>query len=45
MTGYTFAEKVLARAAGVSSARVGDILDVKPDIYLSHDNTAPIQPK
>ncbi|MBA3873414.1 MAG: 3-isopropylmalate dehydratase large subunit [Anaerolineae bacterium] len=43
MTGYTFAEKVLARAAGVNSARVGDILDVKPDIYLSHDNTAPIR--
>lgn len=43
MTGYTFAEKALARAAGISSARVGDILDVKPDIYLSHDNTAPIR--
>lgn len=43
MTGYTFAEKALARAAGVNSARVGDILDVKPDIYLSHDNTAPIR--
>ncbi len=43
MTGYTFAEKALARAAGVSSARAGDILDVKPDIYLSHDNTAPIR--
>ena len=43
MTGYTFAEKALARAAGVSTARVGDILDVKPDIYLSHDNTAPIR--
>ncbi len=43
MTGYTFAEKALARAAGVSSARVGEILDVKPDIYLSHDNTAPIR--
>lgn len=43
MTGYTFAEKALARAAGVHSARAGDILDVKPDIYLSHDNTAPIR--
>jgi len=43
MTGYTFAEKALARASGVSSARAGDILDVKPDIYLSHDNTAPIR--
>jgi len=43
VTGYTFAEKALARAAGVSSARAGDILDVKPNIYLSHDNTAPIR--
>lgn len=43
MTGYTFAEKVLARAAGLASARAGDILDVKPDVYLSHDNTAPIR--
>ncbi|MEZ4670936.1 MAG: aconitase/3-isopropylmalate dehydratase large subunit family protein [Anaerolineae bacterium] len=43
MTGYTFAEKVLARSAGISGARAGDILDVKPDVYLSHDNTAPIR--
>jgi 3-isopropylmalate dehydratase large subunit len=43
MTGYTFAEKVLARAAGVDSARVGDILDVQPDVVFSHDNTAPIR--
>jgi homoaconitate hydratase family protein len=42
VTGYTFAEKVLARAAGVNSARAGDILDVKPDVIFSHDNTAPI---
>lgn len=43
MAGYTFAEKVLARAAEVSSARAGDILDVKPDVVFSHDNTAPIR--
>jgi 3-isopropylmalate/(R)-2-methylmalate dehydratase large subunit len=43
MSGYTFAEKVLARAAGVASARAGDILDVKPDVIFSHDNTAPIR--
>ncbi len=43
MPAYTFAEKVLARAAGVSSARAGDILDVKPDVVFSHDNTAPIR--
>lgn len=43
MPGYTFAEKTLARAAGVNSARAGDILDVKPDVVFSHDNTAPIR--
>lgn len=43
MNGYTFAEKVLARAAGVESARAGDILDVKPDVMFSHDNTAAIR--
>ncbi len=43
MPGYTFAEKALARAAGVNSARAGDILDVKPDVVFSHDNTAPIR--
>ncbi len=43
MTAHTFVEKVLARAAGVTSARAGDILDVKPDVIFSHDNTAPIR--
>jgi 3-isopropylmalate/(R)-2-methylmalate dehydratase large subunit len=43
MSGYTFAEKVLARAAGVSSARAGDALDVKPDLIFSHDNSAAIR--
>jgi len=43
MTGYTFAEKVLARAAGVPGARAGDILDVKPDVFFSHDNSAAIR--
>lgn len=43
MTGYTFAEKVLARAAGVDSARAGDVLDVRPDLIFSHDNTAAIR--
>lgn len=41
--GFTFAEKALARAAGVSSARAGDVLDVQPDVILSHDNTAAIR--
>jgi 3-isopropylmalate/(R)-2-methylmalate dehydratase large subunit len=43
MTGQTFAEKALARAAGVSQARAGDILDVRPDLVLSHDNSAAIR--
>ncbi|MBK8031009.1 MAG: 3-isopropylmalate dehydratase large subunit [Chloroflexi bacterium] len=43
MTGYTFAEKILARAAGVSAARVGAVLDVQPDLVFSHDNTAAIR--
>lgn len=43
MTGYTFAEKALARAAGVSAARAGDVLDVRPDLVFSHDNSAAIR--
>lgn len=42
-TGYTFAEKALARAAGLTSARAGDVLDVRPDLVFSHDNTAAIR--
>jgi len=41
--GRTFAEKALARAAGVSDARAGDILDVRPDLMFSHDNSAAIR--
>ncbi|MEM6527204.1 MAG: 3-isopropylmalate dehydratase large subunit [Chloroflexota bacterium] len=40
--GATFTEKILARKAGVDSAKAGDILDVEPDVVLSHDNTAAI---
>ncbi len=40
--GYTFAEKVLARAAALDSVRAGQIVDARPDIVLSHDNTAAI---
>ena len=43
MAGYTFAEKALARAAGVPSARAGDVLDVRPDVIFSHDNSAAIR--
>ncbi|MDZ4670214.1 MAG: aconitase/3-isopropylmalate dehydratase large subunit family protein [Phototrophicales bacterium] len=43
MTGFTFAEKALARASGVSGARAGDVLDIRPDLIFSHDNTAAIR--
>lgn len=39
---YTFAEKALARAAGLNSAVAGQIVDATPDVALSHDNTAAI---
>jgi 3-isopropylmalate/(R)-2-methylmalate dehydratase large subunit len=38
----TFAEKALARAAGEADARAGQILTVRPDRILTHDNTAAI---
>ena len=34
--GKTFAEKVLAKAAGVAEASPGQVLDVYPDLYMSH---------
>jgi 3-isopropylmalate/(R)-2-methylmalate dehydratase large subunit len=40
--GYTFAEKALARGAGLAEARAGQVFDVEPDVILSHDNTAAI---
>jgi homoaconitate hydratase family protein len=40
--GFTFAEKALARAAGLSHTVAGQVIDAKPDVALSHDNTAPI---
>ena len=41
-TARTFAQKALARAGGLESVAVGEIVDARPDIVLSHDNTAPI---
>lgn len=41
-TTRTFAQKALARAAGEAAVAVGEIVDARPDIALSHDNTAPI---
>ncbi|HLF25062.1 MAG TPA: 3-isopropylmalate dehydratase large subunit [Anaerolineae bacterium] len=40
--GFTFAEKALARAAGLPSAVAGQVVDARPDLVLSHDNTAAI---
>ncbi len=40
--GYTFAEKALACAAGLSHTIAGQVIDAKPDVALSHDNTAAI---
>ena len=42
MAALTFAEKALARAAGLTETRAGDILSARPDRILSHDNTAAI---
>ncbi len=40
--GKTFAEKALARAAGLREVVAGQIVDAVPDVVLSHDNTAAI---
>jgi 3-isopropylmalate/(R)-2-methylmalate dehydratase large subunit len=40
--GYTFVEKVLARKAGLASVVPGQIVTVRPDKLLTHDNTAAI---
>ena len=40
--GQTFAEKILAKKAGLASTSPGEIVEISPDVALSHDNTAPI---
>jgi 3-isopropylmalate/(R)-2-methylmalate dehydratase large subunit len=40
--GQTFAEKVLARKAGLDQVDPGQIVTVQPDKLLTHDNTAAI---
>lgn len=40
--GKTFAEKALARAAGLTEVVPGQVVDARPDVALSHDNTAAI---
>ena len=41
----TFAEKVLSRKAGKTSARSGELVTCKPDRLLMHDNAAAITDK
>ena len=43
--GKTFAEKVLAHKAGLESVIPGQIVTVKPDKLLTHDNTSDIAAK
>ena len=38
----TFAEKILAQKAGLKDTVPGQIVEIRPDVVLSHDNTAPI---
>ena len=38
----TFAEKILAQKAGLKETIPGQIVEITPDVILSHDNTAPI---
>ncbi len=40
--GMTFAERVLARAAGLTEVVPGQIVAVRPDHLLTHDNTSAI---
>lgn len=41
----TFAEKILASRAGLTSVVAGDIVTVEPDHLLTHDNTSAIMGK
>jgi len=38
----TFAEKILAQKANLPNTVPGQIVEISPDVVLSHDNTAPI---
>jgi len=41
--GKTFVEKILAKKAGLSEVVPGQIVEVTPDLGMSHDNTAAIR--
>src|SRR5690348_9682006 len=34
--GKTFAEKIMAKAAGLSEASVGEVVNIYPNLYMSH---------
>ncbi len=38
--GMTVAEKILARASGLASVKVGDVVEPKVDLAMSHENAA-----
>jgi 3-isopropylmalate/(R)-2-methylmalate dehydratase large subunit len=40
--GQTFAEKILAKKAGMKEVKPGQIVEIYPDVILSHDNSAAI---
>ncbi|MCK5319066.1 MAG: 3-isopropylmalate dehydratase large subunit, partial [Anaerolineales bacterium] len=40
--GQTFAEKILGRHSGKRQVKPGDIVEISPQVALSHDNTAAI---
>jgi 3-isopropylmalate/(R)-2-methylmalate dehydratase large subunit len=42
-SGFAFAEKALARASGMAGVRAGAVVDARPDLIFSHDNTAAIR--
>jgi 3-isopropylmalate/(R)-2-methylmalate dehydratase large subunit len=39
----TFVQKALARSAGLNAVTVGQVVDARPDVVLSHDNSAAIR--
>jgi 3-isopropylmalate/(R)-2-methylmalate dehydratase large subunit len=43
LVGQTFAQKALARSAGLPFVEVGQVVDARPDVVLSHDNSAAIR--
>ena len=36
--GQTFVEKVLAKKAGRTKVQIGEIVNIEPDLAMSHDN-------